>query len=530
MKAIQTLPRMIVLVFLPLLLGSCQRIPAEEKPKNIILLIGDGMGPQAVSMALTYARQAPHSVVPGRLLAIEKMMNHGVTGQMLTHPSNALVVDSACSATQLAAGVDSSSEMIGLDSMGNPVETILEKASRAGLSTGLVSDTRVTHATPAGFAAHVRHRSLENEIAAQMIESPADVLLSGGWRHFFPANPDASAFPKEIRDRLPKELSSKRKDSRNLILEARDKGFDTVFTRAQLLQSTSPRILGLFSESGMPDAIETRIHKTDPRREYPTLAEMTTKALSVLSQDNDGFFLMVEGGQIDWAEHANDAGTLVHQMLEFDDAIGVAMQFAQSHPDTLVVVTADHETGSPGFSYSRKNLPEAKRLPGKEFRNHVFRPNYNFIDPSVLDKIYAQKKSFERIFHEFANLSQERQTPATLMKLVNESLSFPITEDQAERILETEPNLYRVENHPRLDVDEFPRIDDFEEFYVYGEEGRTAILARLIAADQGVVWATGTHTATPVYVIAAGPSAYRFSGVHHSSEVGSLLQKLLQLP
>ena len=176
-------------------LSSCSLLKTSEntaqpdinnpsKIKNIILMIGDGMGPQQVGLLEEYATRAPNSIYQGDNSATAKLANLGVTGLSLHGPADKLVVDSACSATQLATGIAAGSEMIGLNRAGYKVPTILEKAKGLGKSTGLVSDTRLTHATPAAFASHLIHRSMENEIAEQMIQSGVvDVMLSGGLRH-----------------------------------------------------------------------------------------------------------------------------------------------------------------------------------------------------------------------------------------------------------------------------------------------------------------------------------------------------------
>ena len=202
--------------------------------KNVILMIGDGMGPQQVGLLETYANQAPQSVYKGQPTAIFKLAQEGVIGSSLTHPKDAIVVDSACSATMISTGIYTGSEVIGVDPQGNHVQTVLEKAKNLGKATGLVSDTRLTHATPASFAAHQAHRSLENDIAIDMLATGADVMLSGGLRHWIPK----SVNKKELTYRQLKALTqgdiylkSKRKDERNLLLEAQEAGYQLTFNR-----------------------------------------------------------------------------------------------------------------------------------------------------------------------------------------------------------------------------------------------------------------------------------------------------------
>ncbi len=494
--------------------------------KNVILMIGDGMGPQQVGLLETYARLAPNSTYAGQPTALTRLAEAGKVGLSLHHPADAIVVDSACSASQLATGMPARSETIGLDIDGNPVETVLERAKKAGKATGLVSDTRLTHATPAAFAAHRAHRSMENEIASDMLATGVDVMLSGGLRHWIPQSTNKQgATYKQLQQLTGTDikLKSKRKDERNLLIEAQQAGYALAFDRDQLQQAKGDKVLGLFAYSGMHDAI--RAHELGAEDKQPSLREMTLKALDTLSQDADGFFLMVEGGQIDWAGHANDTATMLHELLRFDEAVAAAHEWVAKRDDTLLVVTADHETGSFGFSYSAQNLPSAKGLPGSAFAYRDYKPNFNFGDPELLDRLYAQKSSFYEIFEAFDGLAKEQQTAASLVRLVNENSAFKIDQAQAERILARVDNPFKTEGHSYLEAQQLPKVQDFAPFYVYGEEIRQDLLGRELAADQNVVWGTGTHTSTPVPAFAYGPGewAARFSMLQHHTEVGRLL-------
>ena len=500
-----------------------------DKVRNVILLIGDGMGPQQIGLLSYYAHNAPHSVYNGRTPAIEQLMNEGVTGVVRTNPAHALVVDSAAAATQLATGKLAPSEALGVDEDGHVVDTVLERAERMGKATGLVSDTRITHATPAAFGAHVAHRSQENEIAVQLLNADVDVMLSGGLRHWIPKSVNEKgathdAIRKQTGGHI--KIKSKRKDERNLLAEAEAKGYALSFDRTSLMQAKGDKLLGLYAYSGMDDGIRYTRSKNDPGRWQPSLAEMTRKALDVLSRDPDGFFLMVEGGQIDWAGHNNDAATMLHEMLKFDEAVQVVIDWAKNRKDTLVVLTADHETGSFGFSYSRANIPTPENLKGEVFRNHPYRPNFNFGDFSLLDRIYNQKLSFADMFDEWRS---GEKTPERLMAIVNANSEFDITLDEARAILADEPNTYRVKGHSYLDAETFPKVCDFKAFYVYGDEVRTDLLARMIAEDQNVVWGTGTHTSTPVTVTALGPQGWEmaFSRIQHATQVGQVINAAL---
>ena len=495
----------------------------KSKIKNVIVLIGDGMGVQQMGLLRAYAKNAANSIYLGKKTGITKLMEAGVIGLSMHNPAGHIVVDSAASATQLSTAKSSGSEMIGVDADGNSAETILEKAAKMGKSTGLVSDTRITHATPAAFAAHQPHRSLENEIAVDLLNNDVDVMLSGGLRYWIPKsanNKDGAVYQKLVKmSEGNVRIKSKRKDERNLLSEAQKKGYKLAFNKKQMKKAKNGKLLGLFAYSGMPDGIINTQTKNDPNRTSPTLTEMTKKAVELLSKNKKGFFLMVEGGQIDWAGHDNDTGTMLHEMIKFDNAVKYIYNWAKDREDTLVILTADHETGSFGFSYSIRNLPKGKTLAGNAFKNREFKPNYNFGSNDILDKIYAQKASFVSIFGEFDSLPKTEQTAKSLMIIVNKNNEFKITQKDAERVLETGENEYYVKGHAYLDSKVLPKVYDFKAFYAYGSYIRHSNLGRVLAKHQNTVWGTGTHTNAPVAVVAMGPSyiTSQFSGfIHHT--------------
>lgn len=293
-------------------------------PKNVILMIGDGMGIAQVTLARL-------SLPEGRVgLYMDSLPE---TALVKTFSANSTVTDSAAAATALATGFKTNNGMVGVLPDGTVVRNIREAAAELGKATGLVTTTTITHATPAGFGAHVAKRGDEADIAPQYIERKIEVLLGGGRQVFI---------PKSV-------AGSKRKDERDLIAEAKAIGYSVVGTRDEFLAVRQGKVLGLFQMGAMT---------TNPPE--PSLAEMTAKAIDLLSQDKDGFFLMVEGGQIDWACHANDVQGTIKQTLDFDEAVGKALEFARSKKDTLLIVTADHETGGLSIQGSEEG--------GKQFK------------------------------------------------------------------------------------------------------------------------------------------------------------------
>jgi alkaline phosphatase len=261
------------------------------------------------------------AVGQGGQLAMDRM---DVSGWSRTGSADKAITDSAAAATALATGVKTNNGMISIDPYSNTLTTILEQAQAREMAVGLVTTVEMAHATPAAFASHVSHRSMMTEIASQMLDHQVDVLLGGGEDEFLPTG-EAGCYSGD----------GARTDGRNLTGEAVAAGYTYVCTPGAFaaVPVTTTRLLGLFGGGGMT------------RPFSPTLVQMTQKSIDILSQDPDGFFLMVEGGQIDWACHANDAANAITDTIDFDAAVAVAQAYAATNPNALVIVTADHETG-----------------------------------------------------------------------------------------------------------------------------------------------------------------------------------------
>ncbi len=190
-----------------------------------------------------------------------------------------------------------------------------------------------------------------------------------------------------------------------------------------------------------------------------------------------------------------------------------------------MIVTADHETGSFGFSYSSADLPKPQKRDGEAFANRDYAPNFNFGKFDILDGLYNQKQSYYGMISEFQKLDKTKQTPAKLAEIVNENSDFSITPEQAERVLASKPNPYRLASHKYLSEENVPAINDFDAFFPYNDRGN--LLAREQGTKQNTVWGTGTHTHTPVNVFAWGPAGtiLPISKIMHHSELGQYLIK-----
>lgn len=274
---------------------------AAAKPKNVILIIGDGTGLNQITLSRIATGGADHR------LAIDQMP---FVGNSLTHSYNNIYTDSAASATSWAAGIKTKNKFLSITPDGKAVPTIPEILSNKGYISGLVATSSITHATPAAFYAHIDSRYKEKEIASQLLESPIQLSFGGGLEFFDIA---------------------KVQESNLLITDMKElDGVD--FLKAK-------KVLGLFDEDG----IKRSSNK-------PTQLQMTKAALEFLSlkassNSCNGFFLMSEGSQIDWASHDNDAATMVVEFKDFDQTIAMAIDFVTSNQETLLLVTADHETG-----------------------------------------------------------------------------------------------------------------------------------------------------------------------------------------
>ncbi len=287
-----------------------------SQPKNIILFIGDGMGVAQLTAAISVA---------GAPLHIEGMPVAGLT---MTSSYDDYVTDSGASGTAIATGVKTRNGMIGMNQDSIVVHNITEIASRNGLATGILSTSSVTHATPAAFVAHVVSRNHQEDIALAFLNGTVDLFMGGGLRYF-----------------------NSRRDGRNLVDSLKAMGYTVVTTPDELEVVTEGKVAGLFSESHLPTAGEGR---------PISLAAMTRKAIDILSSgENDkGFFMMVEASMIDWAGHDSDTEYNIQETLDLDEAVGEALAFAADDGNTLVIVTADHETG--GMALTGGSLSERR--------------------------------------------------------------------------------------------------------------------------------------------------------------------------
>jgi len=303
-------------------------VQVNQEVKNVILLIPDGMSAGALTLSRWYN--------DGKELNLDSL----ASGMVRTYSSDAPIADSAPAGTAMATGFKSHTGFVGVlpdvNSMPGleplnpadkrkPVATILEAVQLNGKATGIIATSEIMHATPADFTAHDPSRKNYDSISEQQVYQELDVVIGAGSKFFAKEN---------------------RKDNENLIDEIK-KNYQYVTTPAELSNAASGKLWAMFAPSALAYDFDR-----DPSKE-PSIAEMTKKAIELLSQDEDGFFLMVEGSKVDWAAHANDPIGIISDVLAFDEAVGVALDFAKADGNTLVVSATDH--GNSGITIGSKS-------------------------------------------------------------------------------------------------------------------------------------------------------------------------------
>jgi len=297
----------------------------DLRTKNVVMMIPDGMGVAHETLGRWYkfAKTGTNS------LSFDDM----ACGLVRTYWSTGLITESAAAASAMATGFKTSARNVSLlpersgmpgvpdlvpGTASTPLATVLEGARLSGLSTGLVVTSEFCHATPAGFSSHYAQRTALNHLAEQQIYQSMDVVLAGGWKYLDPAL---------------------RKDKEDLVRVLRERGYRYVTDRSAMLEAPRGKLWGAFAEAGMDRDLDRDTTRT------PSLEEMTRKALDILARNRNGFFLMVEGSQVDWAAHANDALASAAEVLAFDRAVQAVLDFARRDGDTAVIIASDHTTG-----------------------------------------------------------------------------------------------------------------------------------------------------------------------------------------
>lgn len=448
------------------------------QPKYVFYFIGDGLGAAQRQFSEFFLQDQLKN--PKSQLV---MNTFEVAGINTTYCADTLITDSAAAATALASGVKTNKGVIGKDVNGNNVKTLTEEARDHGMKTGLITTTRLTHATPAAFAAHNVFRDNENEIADDFLNSGVDFFAGGGIRHFIPAS-----MTIENADALGKTIKSKRKDEKDLLKGFEDKGYATfigmkgakAFRSADF--SKQGKVFAAFTYTHMPYEVE----RMNQYKDVPSIAEMTKAGIDVLEQGDKGFFLMVEGGRIDHAAHANDPTGLIWDTIAFDDAIKTAYEFFQNHKDqTLIVVVGDHETGGMGLGMDSMGYK---------------------LNMAALDDVHV---SVEDTLND--GEGQYKGDKTAYLNYLSKNFGLSNLSDSEAASL----------NKAMVSAD----AGDTLGYYKLNPAALTA--AHILSTRANINWTTTIHTATMIPMSATGAYAGRFGGYKDNTQIAKAMAQTL---
>lgn len=406
-------------------------------PKNIIMVVGDGMGP-AYTTAYRLFKDNPETA------AIEPtVFDNILVGRSSTYPAkvSGFVTDSAASATALATGHKSYNGAIGVDVDVKPLETVMEYAKSIGKSTGLVVTSQINHATPASYAAHVKQRKMYDKIANQFFDNrigekhTVDVMLGGGVSYF-------------------------KRDDRDVTKDFENAGYQYIDQYSQLSAVNNDQLLGLFAPVGLPWALDdSNKHR---------LKAMTEVAIDRLDNNENGFFMLVEGSQVDWAGHANDIAAAMVEMDDLAVTIKYLKEYVKTNPDTLVIITADHSTG--GFTIGANG-------------DYAWKPQ-------VLKGLKASPEA----------IAKAQTAKALDVSMLNDKLGFELSKDEVSALT-----------------------------VAHKKSGKALYKAikKVIDIRTNTGWTTSGHTGVDVPVFAFGPSKNALKGQVDNTDIAKTIFGLL---
>jgi alkaline phosphatase len=435
-----------------------------QAPKNIIIMFADGVAP----VQWDFGRYSSSVLRQQPFATTDIVFRDGVLGLLATSPHDAYVTDSAAAAAAMSIGAKVVNGAVSITPDGKPGRTVMQAAKAAGKRIGLVTTATVYDATPAAFSINAKSRRDSQALVDQYLALEPDVLMGGGADYFLPQGAPGG----------------KRKDGRDIIAAFRAKGYQVARDAAQLKAASGARLLALFADEDMDFELDR-----DPAQE-PTTAEMAAAALRALSQQSpNGFVLLVENENTDTAGHVNDAASLMRALWALDDAVKVALEFQRRNPDTLVIVTGDHETG--GFS-----------------------PTYALKDLSSLSSSNRFYSSDEHL----------RMLEGITMSLgmVKEKLGKKPSSDVLDGLLANHFPGFKLDPDLRELVLKQQALD---RNFTYVPQN---ILGRMVARQTGYYWGTSGHTSEPVAVGAIGPGSELFRGYQDNTDFGKHLHRLIQ--
>ena len=445
--------------------------------KYVFYFIGDGMGTNQVLSAEMY-RSAIQGAPLGRVQTL--MTTFPYSGQVSTYSGSNGITDSAAAGTCLATGTKTKNGMLGMNEDTVPVMTIAERLRERGWGIGIMTTVAIDHATPAAFYAHVAKRSQYYKVGKQLIKSEFDFFGGAGFHHPNGKHDDKSPNLYRLAEDNGYAIAHGYKEAQVLLYDAAA----LAGRKMILVQETDDR--GAQHGSNLPYAI-------DRKEGDLTLAQIVSTAIPFLEARHDQFFMMVEGGMIDYACHSDDAATSIGETWDMNEAMEVVYRFYAAHPDeTLIVVTADHETGGMALGNSDYTLH--------------------------LDLLQNQKCSAWVLSDRFTQLFKTTKKPSweTVKSIYREALGFwenvEVTEEEEKEL----HALYKAACHGKArNADNM-----YKSINALGDAG-----VALLNKKAHVGWTTRAHSAHAVPVFATGPGAELFSGWHDNTEIAPLIMK-----
>ncbi len=481
--------------------NAAQTKQAAKAPKYVFLFIGDGMSYPQFQAASDYlgALDDPDYVKALPSIDYEKregelngpkrlnFMNFDVAGSAVTYDSCSFAPDSASTATSIATGYKTYSGMINVDLTGStPYETIAEKLhSQKGWKVGIVSSVNLNHATPAAFYAHQASRNNYYEIGEELVNSGFEYFAGGGL----------------------KKVTGPDKDKTSLYDLAANAGYKVTYTQAdaEAVTAADGKVILIDEHLADSDAMDYEMDRQDGEW---ALADYVKKGIDVLDNDT-GFFMMCEGGKIDWACHANDAGATVNDTLALADAVQVAIDFAKEHADeTLILVTGDHETGGLTIGFA-----------GTDYDTY-------------LDSLASQNISYAQFDEQYVEKYKENHTGfEDAMKDVEKLFGLKLSGDENDRLVLTDYEVQRLRTAYEFAMTD-PDVEEYtqEQYVLYGTYNPFSVtVTHILNNKAGVDFTSYSHTGLPVAVFANGAGEDAFNGYYDNTEIYQKMASLLEV-
>ncbi len=461
------------------LASSESRLYKGKPAKYILLFIGDGMGLPQRTAAEQYA---------GKRLMMDTLPFQGIT---TTYAADRFITGSAAASTAIACGVKTKIGMIGLNADGKPVKTIAEMARDKGMKVGIVSSVSIDHATPAGFYSHVESRKKYYDIEIALAKSNFDFFGGGGLKDPTNKKNNADEHLGDARDVMKKQ------------------GYKIVTDKAAFMKLTPADGKVIARNKYLPDG-KALPYVPDMTEDDITLPEFTKKAIELLDNEK-GFFLMVEGGKIDWACHANDATTSIANTLAFDEAVKVGVEFAEKHPDdTLVVVTGDHECGGLTLGWA-----------GTRYK-------------SYFDILKNQTISFQKfsdtVLKKYKEECAGTCTFEDIKPIITQyfGLKFEGSADEDRMVLKPYQLRMVKDAYARTMAGEKEKAKDPATARTYGMyEPLTVTLTHVLNNKAGLGWTSYKHTGVPVSTSAMGVGGEIFNGYYDNTDIALKIMSVM---